>query len=366
MTQTVLELFDSSDTALTEHKASLVAIGPKLREARNGSAKGGEEVLLGQLVWYSISDALRMTPETLAAAITAAFAGTDPRWLLPRPPTASAALTRAAEAAETRSTTLTTHRDGTPNDEERFADIHFDSTGRGNKQAVTVILDPEERRLSYEPFASIEVTQDLGSGVSDGRLTIESLLDGEERFAHETEALGTLRQNYAFEKHRHDGEAIRRVINRALEGARAIPLRNSGAMYFITREHASEAENILAFVGKVADTAASALTRTARTPRAMTVPLVDREEYREVIAESLDAFVDKEARGLIHEMAELSRSGNPVTKKRAESLIGRVKNLKTSVKEYEELLETRATDAQANLDVAAKKARALLALVAGD
>jgi hypothetical protein len=42
-----------------------------------------------------------------------------------------------------------------------------------------------------------------------------------------------------------------------------------------------------------------------------------------------------------------------------------VGELKSSVREYEELLETRATAAQANLDVAAKKAPALLALVSG-
>ena len=64
MQQTVLELFDSSDTVLEGKKAQVVALGPNMR--RHGNAASGEEGLLGQLVWYSISDALRITPEALA------------------------------------------------------------------------------------------------------------------------------------------------------------------------------------------------------------------------------------------------------------------------------------------------------------
>jgi hypothetical protein len=97
----------------------------------------------------------------------------------------------------------------------------------------------------------------------------------------------------------------------------------------------------------------------------MTVPLVDREEYREVIAESLEDFVQKEARSLVEEMASL-RGQEGVGKRRAEGILGRVRSLKDSVKEYEELLETRSTEARANLEVASKQARALLALVSGD
>ena len=354
MQQTVLELFDSSDTVLEGKKAQVVALGPNLR--RHGNAASGDERLLGQLVWYSISDALRITPEALREAI--GRSGMKPGHLLPRAPTASAALSRAAEGAERRSVPLRAARDGSPIDEERYADVRFPSTGRGNKQAVTVILDPDQRRLSYEPFASV--------WVEDGRLRVESLLEGARPLDAETDALKDLRSGFAFERNRHDGEAVRRVINRALGSARAIPLRNSGAMYFVNREHRGEAENILAFVAAVASTAGSAPARTARTPRAMTVPLVDREEYREVIAESLEDFVQKEARSLVEEMASLTRGQGGVGKRRAESILGRVRALKDSVEEYEELLETRSTEARANLEVASKQARALLALVSGD
>lgn len=353
--QPVLELFDSSDNILEAKKGNLVAVGPKARAKTPKRGPTGDTKILGHLVWYSISDALRMTPETLSAAI--AEAGMEPKWLLPRPPTLSAALSRAANAASRAHLPLHALRDGTPLDEEHFANVIFRSTGRGNKQAVTEILNAEKRRLFYEPFASVEV--------EEGRLVVESLLDGEAQMGHESQAIKDLREAFAFERGRHDGEAVRRVILRCLRAANAVPLRNSGGMYLINRNHPEETEEVLAFVAHVKNTASSSPAKHARTPRATTLPYADGDEYREVIADSLDDFVGNESRALIREMVALSSSGDPVTKKRAEKLVSRVKELKGSVKEYEELLETRATDARANLDVAAKKARALLALVSG-
>ncbi len=359
LAQPVLELFDSSDTVLQGKQASVVAIGPNMRTGKNGGRGNppGEEQVLGQPLWYSIPDALRMTPELLSRAI--ADAGMDAKALLPRAPTLSAALSRSADGASASHVPLAAGRDGSLYEEEHFANVIYRATGRGNKQAVTEILNADKRRLFYEPFASVEV--------EDGRLKVESLLEGGDPLPHETAALRDLKDNLSFERHRHDGEAIRRVITRALGWARAIPLRNSGGMYFLNRGHAREVEELLAFVAKVAQTAGSSPSRgtPAKKPRATTVPLVDREEYREVIADSLDDFVGKESRALINEMAALSSSGDPVSKKRAEKLIARVRELKTSVKEYEDLLETRATDARANLDVASKKALALLAHVSG-
>lgn len=356
--QPVLELFDSSDTILEGKKASVVAVGPNMRGGPDGPGNPpGEERVLGQLLWYSISDALRMTPEVLSKAIE--DAGMEPKALLPRAPTLSAALTRSADGASATHVPLPAGRDGFPHEEEHFANVIFRATGRGNKQAISEILNADKRRLFYEPFASVEV--------EDGRLKVESLLGDDPALPHETRALEVLRDNLFFERHRHDGEAVRRVMTRALGWARAIPLRNSGGMYFLGRGHAREVEELLAFVAKVAETAASSPSSAApaKKPRATTVPLVDREEYREVVADSLDDFVDKESRALINEMAALASSGDPITKKRAEKLIARVGELRGSVKEYEEILETRATDARANLDVAARKARGLLALVSG-
>ena len=66
-----------------------------------------------------------------------------------------------------------------------------------------------------------------------------------------------------------------------------------------------------------------------------TVPLVDREEYREVIADSLDDFVDKESRALISEMAALSslrRARHQKARREAHRARGRAQELRERVR----------------------------------
>lgn len=181
-------------------------------------------------------------------------------------------------------------------------------------------------------------------------------------------------------KARHDGEGARRVIGRVLSGANAIPLRNSGGMYFVPASphdssnsngsgpdtlttHDATAASILSFVEQVKDRAGRAPTRTPRASRAMSVPLVDRAEYREIVAESLEEHVEKEAKALVGEMGRLLRSDSAVTERRGRGFVERVKALKDGVSQYEELLEMRATEARTHVDTAMRQARGLLGRV---
>ena len=95
----------------------------------------------------------------------------------------------------------------------------------------------------------------------------------------------------------------------------------------------------------------------------MSVPLVDREEYREIVADSLQAHVEKEARELVSEMSRLLKSDTAVTERRSRGFAERVKSLREGVSQYEELLEMRATVARTHLETAMKQARGLLGRV---
>ena len=95
----------------------------------------------------------------------------------------------------------------------------------------------------------------------------------------------------------------------------------------------------------------------------MAVELVDREEYRDAIAASLDEQVGREANALIHEMGEILRRHQKITRRRQEDLFGRVRVLKSSVAEYEALLEREISDARANLQLAQEEAVSLLSRV---
>ncbi len=375
-----LSLFDSSDypaDGSKKNSSNVVALGPSAARTpptRNGSSgssnAASREAVIGTLVWYSVSDAVRLTPDVLREAMEAA--SLDPVALAPRGPTPEAALPRASEAAQVRMRRLAEDRNGETIQEERYANILVRPADRGVKQMVTEVLDCAEHRLLYQPFATLSL--------EEGSLKVDSLDNGGALYV-EAEALGNLRRYFEFEKEHHDGESARRVVGRVLSAANAIPLRNSGGMYFVPKPsataegaskeagtgelptHDATASQILAFVEQVRDRSGSAPNKTPRASRAMSVPLVDREEYREIVADSLGEHVEKEAKALVSEMSRLLKSDTAVTERRSRGFVERVKSLKEGVSQYEELLEMRATEARTHLDTAMKQARGLLGRV---
>lgn len=372
MNQVAFDLFETSQNPDTE--PGFVALGPNARDGLGkpegeGPGSASEDVLLGELVWYSVSDAVRLTPETLGAAIAAA--NLDAKRLTPHPPSPSSALSRAAEAAEAKHRRLPTGSragDGAAAEDAAalYANVLFRTASRGVKQLVTEILDADDARLSYRSVARVSPRH--RNGTPDGTVLVERRHeDGDVSDAElldvEVDAIANLKSYYDFERRRHDGEAARRVLGRVLYEANAVPLRNSGGMYFVPRDHCAYAKKILLFVEEVRSRAENAPARTARASMAMKVPLVDREEYREVLAESLEFFVKKEAESLIKEMSSLLKADKSVSERRGRGFVERVRKLKENVAEYEELLQMQATEARANLDVAAREARALLGRV---
>ncbi len=253
-THSALSLFDYDE----DGSSNVVALGSGAAAARkktnrhssptNGSADAaGEDAMLGTLVWFSVSDAVRLTPETLRAAISGA--GLKSATLMPGAPGEASALSRASEAAQVRGAHLTHDRSAVAMDGDMYANVLFRTAARGVKQMVTEILDAANTRLSYQPLAAVRPSEN-----KDGTL------------------------------------------------------RNSGGMYFIPRQHESAAHKLLSFVDEVRGRAEDAPGKKAKPSRAMSVPLVDREEYREVVSESLEEHVEKEAKAA-HQGDEHSAKG---------------------------------------------------------
>jgi hypothetical protein len=123
--------------------------------------------------------------------------------------------------------------------------------------------------------------------------------------------------------------------------------------------HEPELRAIERFVGELKDRLGEESKRTL----VMAVELMDREEYRDAIAASLDEQVDREANALIREMGEILRKQSKITRRRQEDLFGRVRALKGTVGEYEALLEREIADARANLELAQEEAVRFLSRV---
>jgi hypothetical protein len=83
-------------------------------------------------------------------------------------------------------------------------------------------------------------------------------------------------------------------------------------VYFVPGGYEPELRAIERFVGELKDR----LGEEAKRTLVMAVELVDREEYRDAIAASLDEQVDREANALIREMGEILRNRSRITRRR--------------------------------------------------
>lgn len=337
MNNNVLSLFETTEL---KTPGTSTALGPTSRQDRK--TRGSSE-LLGHLLWTSVSDCVRFEPSALRSLILSS--GLDATALMPSAPRAASALTRAALASEVR-------RESLPGGEGLHANIIFRVAARGARQMVTETLNAQAR-LSYEPVAAIQTEE-------SGELTAEKLLQSRPLHDVEYRALKKLQNLYEYEKIRHDADAARRALLKALRIARGIPLRASGGMYFVPISKQDTTQKLLTFIGKIRGEAEQAPGSSPNETHAARVELMDSAEYRSWVSVSLEDFIQKESEALIKEMTNLLKSDTTVTPKRQGSFLKRVRALRANVDEYENLLEYQATDARTSLELAGKEARKLL------
>ena len=92
----------------------------------------------------------------------------------------------------------------------------------------------------------------------------------------------------------------------------------------------------------------------------MAVPLVDKEEYREVLADSLEEQIQRQSSSLIREMSAALKANRKITDGRQRDFVERVRGLSAMVSEYEALLEREIEGAKSDLELAHREAMALL------
>ena len=324
--------------------AEVVAVGPGTAQRPAAAA------FLGHLFWYSISEAHAPRGELLSAMEDA---GLEERFA-PGEISARDAFRRVTSSLEVRKVALDAAANGRLfGTERRHANLLVRDVRSGGgapvRQVVREVVDAVGVALDHRVVAQLEL-----SGDRINAFPLSSSLLPEER-----DLLDRAEDAFAFAKEHHDAGAVRRVVSCALAECSPVGLRASGGVYFVPREREPELRAIGRFIEEMKDRLGEAARRTI----AMTVPLVDKEEYRDAIAASLDEQVEREANALIREMAEVLRSGKKITRRRHDDFFARVRALKGSVSEYEALLERDITDAKANLELAQREAVALLTRV---
>ena len=326
--------------------AEVVAIGAGAAEAVP------EEVsLLGYLFWYSVSEAEVRREDLIGAMADAGLEeGFAPGEISARDAfrRATSSLQRSRVPVDSRSQSRLF---GT---ERRHANLlvrDVRTTGKSVvRQVLREVVDAVGATLEHRAVGQFELS---ASGEMRAYPLAAGLLEEEE------EILGTGLSAFERARTHHDAGAVRRTVQRALSACSPVGLRTSGGVYFLPRAHEPELRAIERFVGELKDR----LNGEAKRTLVMAVELVDREEYRDAIAASLDEQVESEANALIREMGEILRKQPRITRLRQEDLFERVRALKCSVAEYEALLEREIADARANLELAQEEAMSLLSRV---
>ncbi len=335
--------------------AEVVALGA-------GSVGDHEQrlALLGYLFWFSVSE-MGVEREDLIGAME--DSGLEMRFA-PGEVSARDAFRRATSSLA---------RSGVPMEENSQSRLFGTERRRANllirdvrtsgkciiRQVVREAVDSVGATLEHKVVAQLELT--TTDGIVAFPLTSELLED-------ERNLLSKARPTFEKARLSYDSGAVRRMVFRIVSECAPVPLRASGGVYFVPAKHEPTIRCVERFVAELKDKlkqreSEESERRGLDRTLVMAVELVDRDDYRDAIAASLDEQVDREANALIREMADILKKQRSITKRRQEDFFARVRRLKKAVSEYEVLLEREVTDARANLELAQREAVSMLSKI---
>ncbi len=293
---------------------------------------------LGHLLWYTVADC-RITRDELEALF--AQAGL-PAEYLPNPINARDAFRRATKAAEVK--------------REQLADGKWrnllvrevaSSPRTVIRHLVSEVVDSSNKRLDYREVVRFTLDETR----PDIEVQYLSYPDEKEKAAV-SEAL----REYSQACVSYDGRNVREVVWRILADCAPVSVRTSGGVYFVPRKFERTVEALKVLVKGLRPYVVS-----KNTSSLWSVPVVNAEEQRQMVEESLDEQVKVESERIIKEMTELLQDKEKkITKGVASEFVERTKRLARLVREYEESLSMEISAAQASLETATAQARKLL------
>lgn len=304
------------------------------------AVQGGKAVeieYLGCLLWSTVSDVLKIPVDDLKTALTdLGLEKFMPRKINPRD-----AFRRVTKLMEVRKA---------PYGKDIYTnllvrDVKFEEGGVV-RQLVREVVDGENVRLAYEPVLQLEI----GEG---DRLSITPLVSlltpAEQEAAQRLPRLHEEACNY------YDGTHIRYMLWLMLVACNPISVRPTGGVYFIPQKYADT-------VGAIKELS-KRLNKYEGNVRMWSIPVIDAAEHREMLEESLEEQVLGGSTSIINEMKNLMETPEAsFTARTAKSYADRIRKLKDLVTEYEDMLETQATKARANLELARLQAIKLMEL----
>ncbi len=308
-----------------------------LRAINGGSAV--EVEYLGCLLWSTVSSILKIPTGDLKEALTeSGLEAFMPREIHPKD-----AFRRVTKLLETKKE---------PYGENQYVNLLVRPISGGDKtvrQLVREVVDGKNVRLEYKPVIQFEMEGET--------LSIIPLVH--DLTSIEMEMIGKVPELHAEAMKHYDGKHIRYMFKSILKECNPVSVRPNGGVNFIPQKNINTVT--------AAKELAKRLNRYEGNVKMWSVPVIDATEHREMVGESLEEQVIGGSNTLIEEMKEIiGDSSKQIGVRKAKGFADRIKKMKESVQEYEEMLEFQAIKANENLELAQQIAVKLMESVSID
>lgn len=313
------------------------------------AVKGGNaDNILGNLVWFSVSDLEILRDDLVKMANNVGL----PEKFVPAPIRPSDAFRRA-----------TSEVGGVLKASDEVTEVLMVREVLSDETRVVRHLIREKRdkknvRLSYEQIGIIEFERQWGT------VSITALIDEAKPALNKAKILYGKYRDYFV------GDHLRKMIKSVLNECQAVNVRPTGGVYFAPKEYEPTIKALNYLVKML----------PGNSIEMHFVPLVDSIEQKTMLEEKLRSHVltqvsqlgsmlggnaemlgvKKTLKSLASEFAATLREQKVVSKATANNAIYQLQELKQQVTEYESLLETNLGEVRGTLDILRKQVRVML------
>ena len=298
-----------------------------------------ETSFLGRILWFTISD-MKVTFDQLKTAFN--NAGIDEKHL-PKEISPRDAFRRATKIAEAKRIKL---------DDDKYLNLMVREVKMDDeyviRQLVREVVDSKNTRLEYLPVVEFSLH-------NDKTFTAVGMIADSQLYNDELLTMDKVTNEFDRCQTSYNGRHIRELVQNILSGCDPVAVRPSGGVYFVPEVYSSTVQGLSEMIKEL-----SQYSIDSERSRMWHVPVISTEEHKVMITESLEDQVKNESQSLVCEMAKVLKDGKTVTSKLAEQYINRVKELRTTVKKYEDMLQTEILGTQSAMDIAMQQARKLL------
>ena len=294
---------------------------------------------LGRILWFTVSE-LSVSYDELKAAFQAA--GIDEKYL-PKEISPRDAFRRASKVAEAKRIKL---------DNDTYLNLLVREVKMESneivRQLVREVVDSKNTRLEYLPVVEFALKNDTD-------FSADAMIGTLALYQEEIKAMKNVTLEFEKCRQNYNGRHVRELVQSILSGCDPVAVRPSGGVYFVPEKYGDTVQSLSDMVRII-----SQYSINAERSRLYSVPVIDAQEHRVMVAESLEDQVKNNSQSLVSEMANVLKSGRNITQKTAEQYINKVKELKKMVANYSDMLHTEILNVDEIMNIAMQQARKLL------